>query len=129
MLPKISNIKLESLDAISDTQSQNSNHTPKFYYPSLMGFTYQSQEEIEQRTFLNNNYLSTPLIINSINNYKEFEKYGRDTKATTNDLKTIEKELLLLNKKRKRNIFNVDEPIEINDEIKNLKDNLFLKKK
>ena len=129
MHSKTSNFKLESLDAISDSQSQNSNHTPKFYYPSLMDFTYQNQEEIEQRPTLNNNYLSTPLIINSINNYKEFEKFGRETKVTTNDLKTIEKEILLLNKKRKKNIFNVDEPIEINDEIKNLKNNLIFKKK
>ena len=129
MHSKTSNFKLESLDAISDSQSQNSNHTPKFYYPSLMDFTYQNQEEIEQRPTLNNNYLSTPLIIKSISNYKEFEKFGRETKVTTNDLKTIEKEILLLNKKRKKNIFNVDEPIEINDEIKNLKNNLIFKKK
>ena len=129
MLPKISNIKLESIDIISDSQSQISNHTPNFYYPSLMELSIKNQEDIEQKHPLNNNYLSTPLIINSINNCKEFEKYYRSTNITTNDLKTIEKEVFLLNKKRKRYLFNVDEPTKINDEIKNLKNNLIIKKK
>ena len=129
MLPKSSNFKLESIDIISDLQSQNSNYTPNFYHPSFMEFSIQNQEEIEQKPCLNNNNLSSPLIINSINNYKEFEKIDRPTTVETKDLKIIDKELFLLNKKRKKNLFNVDEPIKIQDEIKNLKTNLIFTKK
>ena len=132
MFQKSSKYKIDEQDIISLTHSQDSDlQTPNFYFNSPIDINSQNQiENIENRPSLNNNnFLSSPLLIQQMIIYKEIEKIERQTKVTTNDLKTNEN-LEFLNKKQKKNIFNVDEySSTINkEEINKLKNNLMCKK-
>ena len=106
MFQKSSNFIIEEQDIISLSKSQDSNlQTPNFYFNSPIDINSQTQiENIEYRSSLNNNnFLSSPLLIEQMNIYKEIEKLERQTKVTTNDLKTNEN-FGLFNKKPKKNI-------------------------